>query len=51
MNRDLLATTDLSMPQIVERSGFASSSKLAISFRKETGLTATDYRRQFRPGA
>jgi LacI family transcriptional regulator len=45
----LLASTDLPVEQIASRSGFSSSSKLAIAFREETGLTCSAYRMQFRP--
>lgn len=46
--RDLLAATDLSMPVIAERSGFESAVRLTTVFRQETGMTPTQYRRQFR---
>jgi LacI family transcriptional regulator len=46
--RQLLAGTDLSMPAVARRSGFASAERLSVLFRKETGITPTGYRRQFR---
>jgi LacI family transcriptional regulator len=43
----LLESTNLSMPEVAIRSGFANASKLAIHFRRETGGTPTEYRRSF----
>lgn len=45
---ELLANTDKSMDEIARLSGFASSSVLASTFRKETGETPTSYRRRNR---
>jgi LacI family transcriptional regulator len=44
----LLVSTDLLMPQIAERSGFANATKLGIAFREETGTTPTAFRGEFR---
>lgn len=41
----LLAMTDLEMPEVARRSGFASAEKLSVHFRKEAGMTPSDYRR------
>lgn len=46
--KQLLTTTDLSMPDVAHQSGFANASKLAIAFRSETARTPTEYRRRFR---
>lgn len=46
--KQLLTTTDLSMPEIARQSGFANASKLAIAFRAEVGRTPTEYRRRYR---
>lgn len=46
--RRLLATTELPTHEIAERSGFPSATKLGMAFRRETGLTPTQYRLQFR---
>lgn len=44
----LLAETDLAMPAIARRSGFANSKRLANVFHAQTGQTPTQYRRTFR---
>jgi LacI family transcriptional regulator len=44
----LLASTDLSTPQVAERSGFSNAKHLATIFRLELGITPTAYRRRFR---
>lgn len=48
----LLIATQLAIAEVAERSGFANAKKLAEAFRRETGLTATEYRRRYeiRPG-
>jgi len=46
--RTLLAETDLAMPEIAENSGFKNADRLAAVFRRETGFTPSQYRRQFR---
>jgi LacI family transcriptional regulator len=46
--RQLLAETDLSMPAVAAKSGFANAERLANVFRQELGVTPTTYRRQFR---
>ncbi len=45
--RELLMQTGLSMDQVAERSGFQSAQRMAAMFRRATGLTPTEYRRQF----
>jgi LacI family transcriptional regulator len=42
--RELLATTDLSMPAIARRSGFPTGEQLATVFRRTTGTTPTLFR-------
>jgi len=44
----LLAGTDLAMPALADSAGFSNASHLSIVFRRETGLTPTAYRGQFR---
>lgn len=44
----LLATTDLAMPAVAARSGFEGARRFAVVFRQLSGMTPTDYRRQFR---
>lgn len=44
----LLTATDLSMPDVAVKSGFANASKLSVAFRTETGQTPSDFRRRFR---
>ncbi len=46
--RSLLATTDLSMGAIAEKTGFAYQEYLSVMFRRETGMTPKAYRRQHR---
>ncbi len=46
--KSLLATTDLSMPDVAVRSGFSSAPNLSVMFRRETGTTPGSYRRAFR---
>jgi LacI family transcriptional regulator len=48
--RRLLETTDLSMPEVARRSGFADYRKMGIWFRKEMGTTPSVYQRQVRVG-
>jgi LacI family transcriptional regulator len=45
--RQLLATTDLSIKEIADRTGFPDSHRLGRVFRQETGKTPTEYRGQF----
>jgi LacI family transcriptional regulator len=44
----LLSGTDLPMPMVARKSGFSSSSKLGIAFRRETETTPTEFRRRYR---
>lgn len=44
----LLATTDLPMPDVAERSGYANPKLFSATFRKQVGTTPTAYRRQTR---
>ncbi len=46
--RQLLVETDLQMPEIAERSGFARASYFGEVFRKKFAMTPTDYRRRHR---
>jgi LacI family transcriptional regulator len=46
----LLADTDLKMPAIAARAGFSGGNRLAVLFRRLTGLTPTAYRRLSRIG-
>lgn len=47
----LLAMTPLQMPQVAERSGFASAKKLSEAFRELTSVSPTEYRRRFQVAA
>jgi LacI family transcriptional regulator len=49
--KHLLITTDMAMEQVAMASGCASASRLAVLFRRETGETATEFRRRSRLGA
>jgi LacI family transcriptional regulator len=46
MAKELLVETDLAMPAIAARSGFANAKRLALVFRQLTGISPTAYRRQ-----
>jgi LacI family transcriptional regulator len=48
--KDLLARTDLPMPDVAARSGFSSAPRLSIVMHAQTGMSPTAYRRQFRLG-
>jgi LacI family transcriptional regulator len=44
----LLAGTDMPISVLAEQAGFSSGMHLMLAFRRETGMTPTAYRRQFR---
>ncbi len=46
--KDLLATTDLTVGEIAVRVGFSDGNYFARVFKRETGLTPSDYRRRVR---
>ena len=46
--KDLLARTDLPILTVARRSGFAHASHLSAVFRREEGLTPSDYRDRIR---
>jgi len=46
--KELLSGTDLSMPAVAKRSGFANPERLANVFHASIGMTPTAYRRKFR---
>lgn len=46
--KQLLANTDQPMPQVAQASGFSNAERLSVVFREESGMTPTEYRRQFR---
>ncbi len=46
--RQLLAETDLPMPEVARRSGFKNADRLAAVFRQIEHTTPTHYRRQYR---
>jgi LacI family transcriptional regulator len=48
--KDLLARTDLPMPEVAERCGLLDGERLAVLFRRHTGQTPSSYRLQFRLG-
>jgi LacI family transcriptional regulator len=47
--KHLMDSTNLPLSRIAERSGFHDVSFLGKSFRRETGMTPTQYRRRTRP--
>jgi len=46
--KELLSGTDMSMPTVAKRSGFPNPERLANVFHAMTGMTPTQYRREFR---
>lgn len=48
--RRLLAETEMKMPQLAEVAGFGSASYLGHVFRRQLGMTPTEYRRRARGG-
>jgi LacI family transcriptional regulator len=46
--KELLASTELAMPAVARRSGFANAQRLAVVFRQVTGMAPTAYRRRSR---
>jgi LacI family transcriptional regulator len=49
--KELLATTDLSLPQIAVLTGFEHPEYLSVVFKRETGQTPGSYRRSVLAGA
>jgi LacI family transcriptional regulator len=45
--KHLIVTTDLSMAEIANRSGFSNARRLAEAFREHAGMTPTEYRFRF----
>lgn len=46
----LLVDTDANMAGVAQGSGFSSANQLCETFRRETGVSPTQYRKQFRAG-
>ncbi|GAB6991112.1 AraC family transcriptional regulator [Paenibacillus pini] len=46
--KELLESTDLSISEIAQTAGFSSQSYFSQSFRRNSGLTPNDYRRQIK---
>jgi LacI family transcriptional regulator len=44
--KELLLNTHLAMPAVAKRAGFSNAQRLAIVFRRTTGISPTTYRRQ-----
>jgi LacI family transcriptional regulator len=47
-SRQLLLQTDMSLAAVAINSGFRDGRQLSVVFRRETGLTPSAFRRQFR---
>jgi LacI family transcriptional regulator len=47
--KDLLAKTDLPVPDVADAAGFGNVNRFGIAFKSYTGVTPIKYRRQFRP--
>ncbi len=50
LTREMLAATDLPLPDIAARCGYSDRTRLSSIFRRETGMTPKAYRRQARLG-
>jgi LacI family transcriptional regulator len=48
MAKELLSGTDLAMPAVAQKSGFANAQRLALIFRRLTGSSPAAYRRNSR---
>ena len=48
---NLLAGTDLPIPMVAAQSGFSGPESFATTFRRQTGISPTRYRRKCRLGA
>lgn len=48
--QQLLARTDLSMPEVAARSGFSNAERLSVVFRRMTGMTPSAYRKKYNAG-
>jgi LacI family transcriptional regulator len=46
----LLAMTDLSLPDVAQKSGFTSASLLSVAFRREARTTPGAFRRRAKTG-
>ena len=46
--KTLLRTTELPMPDVAGRCGFTNATLLGVNFRKEVGITPSEYRRRSR---
>lgn len=46
--KSLLSGTEMPIAQVAKNSGFSEAKRLSTMFRRETGLTPTEYRRQSR---
>jgi len=48
-SKRLLTETDFNMPTVARHSGFSSARHLATAFRREIGMTPTEFRKRTRP--
>lgn len=46
--KTLLASSDVPMARVAERAGFSGNVELSVDFRKNLGLTPSEYRQRFR---
>jgi len=46
--KNLLTSSDLSMPRVAHNSGFPNAARFAFVFHKQVGMTPSQYRRKFR---
>jgi LacI family transcriptional regulator len=46
--KQLLTDTDMQMPAVADASGFANAARLSLLFRRETGMTPSEFRHRSR---
>jgi LacI family transcriptional regulator len=47
--KSILADTEIAIAQVSEQAGFRSPQRFAVVFSRETGMTPSEYRKQYRP--
>jgi LacI family transcriptional regulator len=47
--KSILADTEIPVGQVSEQAGFRSPQRFAVVFSRETGMTPSEYRKQYRP--
>ncbi len=47
--KSILADTEIPISQVADQAGFRSPQRFAVVFSRETGMTPSEYRKQYRP--